>query len=233
MEKDPLTPPGLPSDWRDRALSAARAQLAFCTRSTELAPVGCPQIATVDLPPAGVRWKLMNEPLAGATSIARANGTAGQAVITVFGRFQMRAEDSPGDGTPTRITYSGGVAQATMTWDGTGIVGVHFTSESVADQLPAGVHVPSFDRSAGTSDAAVLSTLQSSFTGLIPSGQGTLASDPTSGATVAFDATRGDFTVTGGYATVAGQGASGIVHRYSATLIVEFGGLVILSVVST
>jgi hypothetical protein len=233
MQKDPDTPPGLPSDWNPRAVAAARAQLETCAQSTDLAPVGCPQVATSDpaVTPANVHWTLLNQPLAGATAIARANGVAHQTAISVFGLFQLVASYTVGTDPQLHYAYSSGVARATMTWDGSNLLAVSFTSGSVADQLPTGVLLPPFERPAGITDATVLAAVASGLAAWV-SGAGTsLVGDPTQGAVVSFDAVHGSFTVSGTYSSAPSDGSGPAVsHAYSAALVANGSALQVLSI---
>jgi hypothetical protein len=222
MGKDPNTPPGLPSDWSSRAVAAARTQLATCALATDLSPVGCPQVAAVaaGVTPRNVQWTLLNQPLAGASAFARANGVARQATISVFGLFQMEATYTVGTDALPQYAYSSGVAQATMTWDGSTLLAVTFTSGSVAGQLPDGVHVPAFERSPSATDAAVLAALQSGFAAWVTSAGGTLVGDPTQGAVVSFDPAHGNFTVTGSYTPASTDpGSAPMAQPYTAILV--------------
>ena len=236
MQKDPDTPPGLPSDWNPSAVAAARARLQTCAQSTDLAPAGCPQIAAIDagITAENVQWTVLNQPLAGATAIARANGVARQATITVYGLFQMQASYTVGADPQPHFAYSSGVALATMTWDGSTLLAVTFASGSVADHLPSGVHVPAFDRPVGVTDAAVLTAVQSGFAAWMAGSGGTLVGDPTQGAVVSFDSAHGTFTVSGTYSVAPSDGSnSAVSHPYTATLVANGAVVQSLSVAGT
>ena len=237
MNRDPNLPPGLPSDWRENALGAARAQLQACTQSTDLAPAGCPQVADLGtaVPTDGVHWTLLNQPLAGATLTAHAAAgtpdTAIGAVISVYGLFQMDAAYTLAGDTQPRFVYSSGIAQATMTWDGSALQNLTFASGSVADHLPDGVRVPTFERPEGVADTAVLAALQPGLATWATAGGGTLSGDPTLSATVWFDPAHGNFTVSGNYTiTPAGVGAAPVTISYSATLVFDGQSVLLLAI---
>jgi hypothetical protein len=207
--------------------------LAACATATDLAPAGCPQVATVDagVTPENVQWTVLNQPLAGATALAHANGVARQAVISVYGLFQMQATYTVGTDTEPHFAYSSGIALATMTWDGSSLLNVTFTSGSVAGRLPAGVHVPEFERPATVSDGAVLAALQSGFAAWATSAGGTVVGDPTQGAVVSFDPAHGNFTVTGTYTLASSDpGGGAVTHPYTASLVANGTALQLLSI---
>ncbi len=173
----------------------------------------------------------MNQPLAGATAIARANGVVHQAAISVFGLFQLQASYTVGTDPQLHYAYSSGVALATMTWDGTNLLSVTFTSGSVADHLPADVHLPPFERPTGVTDAAVLSAVQSGFAAWVTAGGGSLVGDPTQGAVVSFDSVHGNFTVSGTYSSAPSDGSGPAVsHAYTAALVANGTVLQLLSI---
>jgi hypothetical protein len=233
MQKDPDTPPGLPSDWNPRAVAAARTQLETCAQATDLAPAGCPQVATVDagVTPTNLQWTLLNQPLAGATATARANGVAHQAAISVYGLFQLQASYTVGTDPQVHYAYSSGVALATMTWDGSTLLGVTFASGSVADHLPSGVHVPAFERPATATDASVLSAVQAGFASWVTGTGDTLVGDPTQGAVVSFDSAHGNFTVSGTYSSTPTDGSGpSASHAYTASLVANGTVLQLLAI---
>ncbi len=231
MQKDPHAY-GLPSDWRPRVIAAARAQLEACAQATGPAPVGCPQVAAIEpgAHPASVHWALLNQPLAGATAIAHGGFSRNEALISVYGLFQMEASYTAGDGTQ-RFAYSGGVAEATMMWDSSAFLYVSFTSGSVADRLPEGVHVPSFERPTNISDDEVLGAVQAGFTAWawVTGGGGMVVGDPTAASMVAFDPAHGNFTVSGTYALITSGGAA-VGNHYTASLVLNDGVVQLLTI---
>ena len=224
-------PPGLPSDWSARAISAAKARLAACAQANSLTPQDCPQ--SIAAPQSSnsaeaVHWTLLNEPLANAAAVpASASGDTGGATtpgqVTVYGLYQMDVSyTTSGQAIRPYLDYSGGVASATMTWDGTSFQNVAFTQYPVT--LPAGVTVAPFARPTEVSDAAALAAVKAGFhdcvslkisvaTPFVPDcpeqTQGVdpftktvrwvLRGDPLQGALVSFDTQHGDFTVTGSF----------------------------------
>jgi hypothetical protein len=268
MGRDPGAPAGFPADWQARAIAAARAQMESCTQADALSPAGCPQQAGtsgVNPTPGSVHWTLLNQPLAGATVIATMHETVGHRATTqvsVYGLFQMDvAYAVAGNDTHPYFAYSGGVAQATMTWDGSSYEGVSFTSGSATGQLPPGVNVPSFERPA-VADSNVLAALRTGFeacaapasapdpsisncpqgAALDPtatSAQWSLNGDPTQGAAVAFDSEHGNFTVTGTYAmtlssvSAAGPSTVSVTGQYTATLTFDSEGLHLIAIASS
>jgi hypothetical protein len=173
----------------------------------------------------------LNQPLAGATAIASANGVAHQAAISVYGLFQLQASYTDGTDSAVHYAYSSGVALATMTWDGSNLLGVTFAGGSVADHLPTGIFVPAFARPAGVTDAIVLSAVQSGFATWVAASGGSLVGDPTQGAVVSFDSVHGNFTVTGTYSSAPADGSGPAASRsYSASLVANGTVLQLLSI---
>jgi len=227
-------PSGLPSDWTRLAIAAAADQLTKCAQADVLAPAGCPQSAAPADPNASagaVHWTLLQQLTAGSVALVQplgieATNTSGAGTaVTVYGRFQMVASytltDSSG-GTTTRLAYSAGIAQATMTWAGTSFENVAYTSGPVR-QLPVGVTVPSFTQPSSVTGAALNAAVAAGFQACatsVPAADGpgvpncpqtvsppagatnaswSLDADPLQGATTGFDASQGLFTVTGTY----------------------------------
>jgi len=231
------TPAGYPDNWRTLAAAAATAQLQTCAQAETLSPKNCPQVATA---PGGntelqsVRWTLVDTPAPPAVVVARvAPGKSGPATTTyVFERFQMGASYTKAG--RTYLAYSGGIAAATMSWDGSAFTDVTFASGSAADHLLPGVTVPAFQRPAGASDSALLAVVQAGFS--LPvgatAGHWTVTGDPTQGAVVTFDAQQGDYTVTGTYTKTSSDGRSA-KGQYTATLFFDGQNFQILSIVGS
>jgi hypothetical protein len=239
------TPPGYPTDWRDRAIDAAAKGLFDCSHATVLDPSACPQSATASAPAADVQWTLLNDPAQSAAAVAhttRAADGALRTIVTVYARFQMYVTYTA-EGR-SQLGYSSGVAQATMTWNGSAFDPVTLADGSVAGHVERGVVVPDLVRPAGALDVAVLGAVHDVFVdctapssgGDCPPGgvldnpaaaQSTLTGDPTAGATVRFDRRTGLLVVNGTYSmeTSAGTSVSG---SYTASLF--FDGLSLLTV---
>lgn len=255
-EKEIGPPPGLPADWEARAVTLARWNLLGCANSDLLAPKGCPQQAQSvgHATPAGVHWMVLNQPMAGAVvtielPLSSPPDGAGSKV-EVYGRFQMNASYMlDGDTTP-RLVYRGGIARATMTWNGSSFTQVHF-DEGALRSLPAGVRVALFERPASLQNADALSAVADGFRDCVignmsavdgsvpncpqhvspapaPGARWTLTGDPVRGAAVIFDARNGQFTVIGSYSMnlVAGNTVKPVVGNYAATL--SFDGMRLL-----
>src|SRR5262245_55046351 len=158
-------PPGLPTDWQARTIAQARAALRACVQSTDAAPTGCPQQLDPTAPLTTVEWRLVGSPLAGAVATVHlprsTRGSHGEGTeVTVFGRYQIVGQYTvPGDA--PQIAYSGGIALATLTWDGHAFPNVVFTAGSV--DPPPGVRIPGFTRPATGDDAALLSLVHDGF----------------------------------------------------------------------
>jgi len=242
------TPPGYPTDWRDRAIDAAANRLWDCAQVTVLDPVACPQSATATGTVATVQWALLNDPRLSAAAIAHttrlADGTM-HTVVTVYERFQMDVTYTA-DGVP-KLAYSSGVAQATMTWNGSAFDPITITDGSVAGHVERGVSVPGLVRPAGVVDVAVLGALHDVFVactapssgGNCPPGgvldnpataQSTLVGDPTAGATVRFDSRTGLLVVSGTYSMVTSTGTP-VSGSYTATMFFDNLALRTLAVV--
>ena len=264
MQKDPGTPPGFPTEWRQLAIDAARAELQTCAQSLELAPVGCPQQpegAGVLATPDSVQWSLLNQPLAGAAAVAQPKtevaGTAVGTQVSVFGLFQMDGSYTlaGADAQPYRV-YSGGVAFATLTWNGSAFTGAGFASGPYTGPLPTGVSLPPFARPTGPTDADVVSAVGAGFAAcaaastlpdasipncpqVAPAGttgtgwQWTLTGDPSQKAVVTFDTAHGNFTVTGTYAMTLNAGGSApvpVTGTYTATLAFDGAALQLIAI---
>ncbi len=229
------TPTGYPNDWRTLAAAAATTQLHTCAQAHTLSPADCPQLASAaggNAQVQSVQWTLVNTPEPAPVVVARVHpGKSGPATTTyVYERFQMGASYTKAGGTRTYLAYSGGIAAATMTWNGSSFTNVTFASGSAVGHLLPGVTVPPFQRPPGLSDSAVLTVVQAGFS--LPGGQGTATGDPTRGAVVTFDAQQGDYTVTGTYTKMSANGTS-TTGQYTATLFFDGENLQILSIVGS
>jgi hypothetical protein len=225
------TPAGYPNDWRKLAAAATSAQLQVCAQADTLDPTGCPQIATA----AGagvqaVQWTLVNTPQP-AVVIARVHqGKTGPATtVYVYMRYQMGLSYTQTGGTETYRGYSGGIAAATMTWDGSAFGNVTFSSGSAEGHLLPGVTVSPFERPAAASDGAVLAVVQAGFSLPADATSGQLTGDPTQGAVVTFDDHQGLYTVTGTYTVTATDGTA-TSAPYTATLYFDGQNFQIVSV---
>jgi hypothetical protein len=242
------TPPGYPTDWRDRAISTAATGLWDCTQVTVLDPPACPQSVTASGTIANVQWALLNDAPLSAAAVAHttraADGTT-HTIVTVYERFQTDVTYTA-DGNQ-ELGYSSGVAQATMTWNGSTFDHVTFTDGSVAGHVERGVSVPGLVRPAGAVDVAVLGALHDVFVactapssgGDCPPGgvldnptaaQSTLVGDPTDGAVVRFDSRTGLLVVTGTYSMTTSTGST-ISGSYTASVFFDYLVLRTLSVV--
>jgi hypothetical protein len=236
MDRDPDTPPGLPSDWRERALNAALARLQTCSHTSELSPTGCPQNADLGgATPESLQWTLLNQPLAGAAIVPRSaddgNGsTQVGAEISVFGLFQMSAAYTVAGDPQLHYAYSSGVAEARMTWSGSAVENVRFVSGSVADQLPPDIQMPQFERPADVLDIAVLIALQQELDAWATAAGGTLVGDPLATASVTFDAVHGTFAVAGTYTTNAPGSTEAVTNPFTASLVYDGQNLLVLSI---
>jgi hypothetical protein len=223
------TMPGLPSDWQSRAVGAANAALKACAAATSLNPTGCPQqISDAGAVVQTVQWSLLSDGLAHATAVPvpqpdQGPTSGGNGQIVVYGRYAMDVSYVvAGQGLRPSLDYSGGLAQATLSWDGTSFQNVQFTSGEVT--LPANVTVQPFARPAGATDAAALAAVNAGFndcvTIAVPAtdpvvancpqggtrtdmhatgGHWLLQGDPLQGALVSFTPEHGDVTVTGNF----------------------------------
>jgi len=237
MDRDPSTPPGLPSDFRERALTAALARLQTCALAHELGPTGCPQAADLGGPIAeNVHWTLLGQPLAGAAVVPRpaddgyGNNTQVGAEVSVFGLFQMHATYTIAGDPKVHVAYSSGVAEARMIWTGSAIENVAFLGGSVAGQLPAEIRMPSFERPVDLPDIAVLMALQNELVEWVTAAGGTLVGDPLATAAVAFDTVHGDFVVTGTYTTTAPGSTDPVTSPFTAHLLYDGQTLLVLSI---
>ncbi|MGO9877373.1 MAG: hypothetical protein ACLPVY_26640 [Acidimicrobiia bacterium] len=229
------TPAGYPNNWRTLAAAAATAQLRTCAQADTLSPADCPQLASAAGGNAQVQtaqWTLVDTPEPAPVVVARVHPSKSGPTTTtyVYERFQMGASYTKVGGTRTYLAYSGGIAAATMTWDGSSFTDVTFASGSAVGHLLPGVTVPSFQRPPGVSDSAVLTVVQAGFS--LPGGQGTVTGDPTRGAVVTFDAQQGDYTVVGTYTKMSTNGTS-TTGQYTATLFFDGENLQILSIVGS
>ena len=221
-------PSGLPLDWSAKAVQAASATIQICAQANTLQPPKCPQ----QIPSGGevlsAQWKILDAPLAHAIAISSqqdpSEGSADPSQVTVFGRYQMSVSYTrTGQALRPFLDFAGGIARATMTWDGSSFQNVTFATYPVTD-LPSGVCIAPFSRPPGVSDATALQLVQAGFRDCVtilvtPSMtdppncpqrfevldpyfvdlQVTLNGDPMHGALVTFDTARGDVAVTGSY----------------------------------
>lgn len=227
-----IAPAGLPQDWSALAIRAATANLETCAQANSLTPRNCPQ--QIASPQSGnsveaVHWTLLNAPLANAVAMPVSSptdsGTANSVgQVAVYGLYQMDVSyTTSGQAIRPYLDYDGGVASATMTWDGTSFQNVQFTPRTET-QLPANVHIAPFNRPTEASDANALALVKSGFqacvhlkmpvsAAMLPdcpqssfgldvftvSATWVLNSDPMQGALVSFDTQHGDFAVTGSF----------------------------------
>ena len=154
------TPAGYPDNWRHLAAAAATAQLRTCAQADALSPAGCPQIASAadaNAPVQSVQWSLVTAAESEAVVVARVHrggpNTPGPATtVTVYEPFQMGGSYTQAGATHPYRAYSGGIAAATMTWNGSSFTNVTFSSGSVAGHLLPGVTVPALQRPSGVAD---------------------------------------------------------------------------------
>jgi hypothetical protein len=229
------TPAGYPDNWRTLADAAATTQLQACAQADTLSPKNCPQVAApaaANTQVQAVHWTLVTTPEPAAVVVARVYpGKSGPAITTyVYQRFQMGASYTKVGGTQTYLAYSGGIAAATMSWNGSAFTDVTFSSGSAAGRLLPGVTVPPFLRPPGASDSALLAVVQAGFSLPAdgPGGQWTVVGDPTQGAVVTFDGQVGDYTVTGTYLKTSGSATAR--GEYTATLFFDGQNFQILSI---
>jgi len=241
------TPAGYPTDWRDRAADAAANGLWDCSHVTVLDPKACPQSTTASGAASNVQWALLNDPRLSSAAIAhttRATDGTMHTVVTVYQRFQMEVMYTAGGN--SEFGYSSGVAQATMTWNGSAFDQITIADGSVAGHVERGVVVPGLVRPAGAVDLAVLGAVHDVFVDCTapssgascPPGvldnpttaQSTLTGDPTDGATVRFDSRTGLLVVTGKYSMVTSTGTP-VTGSYTASLFFDNLALRTLSVV--
>jgi hypothetical protein len=221
-------PAGLPADWSTQAIHAATVALQTCARSSSLQPANCPQGGVVGGPALAVRWAVLNQPLDHAVAVPASQdaGTAAAGQVTVYGHFQMTVSyTTAGQAVRPYLDYVGGLAEASMTWDGHSFQNVQFVNSDAAAQPP--VPVPPFTRPAEVTDANALAAVKAGFEdcatlqvpltattlaipncpqqygviqiGTITSAQWSINGDPTQGALVSFDTAHGNFAVTGSY----------------------------------
>ena len=237
------TPAGYPDNWRHLAAAATTAQLHTCALADTLSPPGCPQIASAANTNAvvqSVQWSLVTAAESEAVVVARVHpggpNKAGPATtVTVYEPFAMGGlYTEAGTSHPYRA-YSGGIAAATMTWNGKTFTNVTFTSGSAAGHELPGVTVPALRRPGNAPDSRLLAAVRQGFADCTavspdPAAPGpacalpaeasgapwNVTGDPAQGAVVTFNADQGDFTVTGAYSlSSTGGTASG---QYAATL---------------
>jgi len=160
---DPSTPAGYPSDWKARAIDAARQQLQQCAQATDLEPNSCPQrtnALTYNAAPEAVHWTL-TQPLTSAVAFyTAATYYSSTPTVEVYGRYAMTvAYDEQGQAIRPVGDFTGGVANATMTWGGSSFENVHFIGTVTGPQLPDGSTVAPFTRPNPPTDAQVLAAV--------------------------------------------------------------------------
>jgi hypothetical protein len=214
-------PAGLPADWHDSAVRAAKSALMKCAQAASLSPSGCPQSIADYGNTEGVAWKLLGEPLDHAVASPQASAfNAGEPGVTVSGLYQMEVSyTTAGQSIRPYLDLVGGVATANMTWDGTSFQKVQFGIAGFGDAT-----VPPFARPVGATDEAALAAVRDAFRACfhlpppptdpsIPNcpqnettdpntttASWTLIGDPLQGALVSFDPQHGNVVVTGNYA---------------------------------
>jgi hypothetical protein len=233
-------PAGLPANWQALAIRAAKDALNACAQSSSLNQTGCPQssagppfgqVAGLGLSNPIAHWTVIGEPLAHAVATIvpelqtpsyfhTPSGSANPPPVRVSGLFQMQvAYTVQGQGIRPYLDYSGGRADATMSWDGSSFQQVKFGAT-----YTVGPTLPPFTRPAGATEAAALSAVKSGFQECVTipapptfpsipncpqqhstdpyatSAQWVLDGDPMQGALVSFDPKSGDLTVGGNYA---------------------------------
>jgi hypothetical protein len=224
------TPSGYPSDWQARAIEAARQQLANCAQATDLSPSNCPQtthfISGLGSTPEAAQWTL-TQPLTSAVAVyTPANFATTTPTVDVYGRYAMTVTYAA-QGQAIRPTgdFSGGIAHATMAWDGSSFQNVAFDRSVLASMLPNGVSVAPFARPNPPTNDQVLGAVtnamhdcitlrikptdpdipncpQNGYTdGSAASGTWSNANgtDPMDGAILNFDPNTGAFTVSGDF----------------------------------
>ena len=250
------TPPGYPTDWRDKATEAAALQLQQCAAATGASQVGCPQNAIPEgdnAQIASISWTLLNVPEQGAAVIAKTKPgnprkhLAPSTTITVYEAFQMSATYTEVGGTGPYLAYSGGIGVATMKWNGSSFEDVTFSPGSVAGELPVGVIAPTIPQLPNVDNGIVLEALRAGFAACTttppvagdpvascpqPATAGavwTSVGNPIDNALVTYDSKTGLFTVTGSYAMTSDQGATAS-GPYKATLFFDNFRVWVLSI---
>ena len=223
-------PAGLPVGWSTKAIEAANTRLQSCAQANTLQPSGCPQrtsrfeSSTVE----AAHWTLRNGPLAHAvavpvTQLAGIAPSPGQ--VEVYGRYQMDVSYTvSGQSIRPFRGYSGGIAHATMSWDGHSFQNVQF---DLAWSRPrSDVVLAVFARPNEVSDAVALAAVKTGFEDCVtlppplsnsasipncPQGyvyyvvtgvtvaRWVLTNDPMQGALVSFNTEGGYFAVTGNF----------------------------------
>jgi hypothetical protein len=243
------TPPGYPTDWREQAIDAAAVRLWICTVTDSLAPADCLQ--SVVAPGAeNVTWGILGDPSKTAAAVAKTTIDAvgePSTLVTVYERFRMVATYTlPETGTKQYTAYSSGIAEVTMTWNGSGFDHVTMTPGSVEGHVMPGVTVPTFSRppiwdfmvAMKVMDAFDRCTASGSPDATCPPGglldspstnQSELFDDVVSAAEVSFDGETGLYRVTGPYSLTPPSGAP-VNGIYTATLFFDGSNLTLLSV---
>ena len=224
----PSVPTGLPADWSAQAIRTATASFRICAQANSLQPPNCPQ-SLAGGEALAVHWTVLNVPLDHAIAVpVQQDGAASPAgQVTVYGRYQMSVSyTTTGQTVRPYLDYVGGIAEATMMWDGRSFQNLQFATNDAASPQPP-TTLPPFARPTEVSDAAALAAVKAGFSecaslsvpltaqglaipncpqlfaviqlGTVTSAQWALAGDPTQGALVSFDTDHGNFAVTGSY----------------------------------
>ncbi|MGI8761567.1 MAG: hypothetical protein ACR2LF_09825 [Jatrophihabitantaceae bacterium] len=216
-------------DWSAQAIHAATAAFQICAQATSLQPPNCPQsLGGGDA--LAVHWTVLNQALDHPVAVpvpVQPGGATPTGQVTVYGQYQMEASyTTAGQTLRPYLDYVGGIAAATMTWDGHSFQNVQFSSSDAASSQPAPT-LPPFTRPTEVTDAAALAAVKAGFTdcatlpvpltagglvipncpqlfaviqvGTVTSAQWSLTGDPMQGALVSFDTTHGNVAVTGSY----------------------------------
>jgi hypothetical protein len=221
-------PLGLPVDWSTQAIHAATTAFQTCVKATSLQPPNCPQsLGGGEV--LAVHWTSLNQALdhAVAVPVPVPDGATPTGQVTVYGQYQMEVSyTTTGQTLRPYLDYVGGIAAATMTWDGHSFQNVQFSSSDSASSQPAPT-LPPFARPTEVTDAAALAAVKAGFAdcatlpvpltavglvipncpqlfaviqvGTVTSAQWTVTGDPMQGALVSFDTAHGNVAVTGSY----------------------------------
>jgi hypothetical protein len=192
----PSVTTGLPADWSAQAIRAATASFRICAQANSLQPPNCPQSLGAGEALA-VHWTVLSVPLDHAVAVPVQQDAAATAAgqVTVYGQYQMSVSyTTAGQTVRPYLDYVGGIAEATMTWDGRSFQNIQFATNDAASKqpprtLPAqGLAIPNCPQ-----QFAVIQL------GTVTSAEWAVAGDPTQGALVSFDTDHGNFAVTGSY----------------------------------
>jgi hypothetical protein len=249
------TPAGYPDNWRHLAAAAAAEQLRTCARADTLSPAGCPQIASAadaNAAVQSVQWSLVTASESEAVVVARVHpggpDKSGPATtVTVYEPFAMGGQYTEAGAPHPYRAYSGGIAAATMTWNGKSFTNITFTSGSAAGHTLPGVTVPALRRPGEVTEGALSAALQQGFADCtasstdpatpgpacaLPTEAGgapwSVTGDPAQNAVITFNSGQGDFSVSGAYSlTSTGGTASG---QYRATLFFDGHDVQVLNI---